>query len=57
MHTRPGMRLGHHGATVSRRAPLKLSMLDFPRVELPESLSTVLKENDLKNPNDLTGLF
>jgi len=54
MHTRPGMRLGHHGAAVSRRAPLKLSMLDFPRVELPESLSTVLKENDLKNPNDLT---
>jgi hypothetical protein len=54
MHTPPGKSLGLRGAAVSRRAPLNLSMLDFPRIELPESLTTVLKESNLKNPNDLT---
>ena len=27
---------------------------DIPRVELPEAVTMVLKEQDLKNPNDLT---
>ena len=37
------------------RAPLrKLCMLDVPRVELPSAVTDVLKEQELKNPNDLS---
>ena len=55
MYGHAGKQLTLRGAAVARRSPLhKLSMLDFPRVSLPESVTSVLKEQDLKNPNDLT---
>ena len=37
------------------RAPLrKLCMLDVPRVELPSAVTDVLREQNLKNPNQMT---
>ena len=39
----------------SHRAPaLALRMVDVPRITLPSAVTDVLKEQDLKNPNDMT---
>ncbi len=38
----------------SQRAPaLALRMVDVPRISLPSAVTDVLKEQDLKNPNDM----
>ena len=39
----------------SQRAPaLALRMVDVPRITLPSAVTDVLKEQDLKDPNDMT---
>ena len=42
------------GATLMDGFSKVLPDTDIPRVELPEAVTKVLKEQDLKNPNDLT---
>ena len=49
-----GARLGLRAAASRRPARgLALKMVDVPRVALPEQVTTVLAEQELKNPNDL----
>jgi len=45
----PGLR----GVTYTGHRAPAARMVDIPRIELPTSLTSVLKEQDLKNPNEL----